>query len=73
MVYKVISKERERYVYFSLFFLPCVLVVPPQVFYATTKLVLQTKKESAKESGGRSDTFKVGKSSGGSGKKTKCC
>ena len=44
-----------------------------QVFYAITKLVLQTKKESAKEAGGKGDTFKVGKNVGGSGKKSKCC
>ena len=42
-----------------------------QVFYAITRLVLQTKKETAKDSGTREGTIKVGKSSGG--KKKKCC
>ena len=42
-----------------------------QVFYAITRLVLQTKKETSKESGTREGTIRVGKGSGG--KKKKCC
>lgn len=42
-----------------------------EVFYAITRLVLQTKKETAKDSG--KDTFRVGKPPGSSGKKSKCC
>ena len=42
-----------------------------QVFYAITRLVLQTKKETAKDSGTREGTIRVGKNSGS--KKKKCC
>ena len=46
-----------------------------QVFYAITKLVLQTKKDSAKDAGGKADTFRVGGRGGSSGSKKggKCC
>ena len=43
-----------------------------QVFYAITRLVLNTKKESAKD-GGTKDTIKVNKSSGKKQKKGGCC
>lgn len=43
------------------------------MFYAITRLVLQTKKDTAKE-GGRQDTFKVGGGGASSKKqKGKCC
>ena len=42
-----------------------------QVFYAITRLVLQTKKETAKDSGTREGTIRVGRNSGS--RKKKCC
>nr|ABD65444.1 Rab35 [Suberites domuncula] len=42
-----------------------------EVFYAITRLVLQTKKDSAKDSSGKDGTIRVGK--GGNQKKKKCC
>ena len=43
-----------------------------EVFYAITRLVLQTKRETTKESGTRGDTIKVGKGASKKGK-PKCC
>ncbi|XP_064392537.1 ras-related protein Rab-35-like [Halichondria panicea] len=43
-----------------------------EVFFAITRLVLQTKKDSAKSSSGREGTIKVGKG-GSDKKKPKCC
>ena len=50
--------------------MPALSVCPVQVFYAITRLVLQTKKETAKD-GGSKDTIRVSK--GASTKKKKCC
>ena len=49
-------------------------VSPPQVFFAITRQVLQTKKETTKDSPAK-DTIKVGKGGGGGAKKksSKCC
>ena len=44
-----------------------------KVFYAITRLVLKTKKDTAKDGGGSKDTIKVNKSSGAKGGKKKGC